>query len=364
MSSLWNNRISISIFGESQGPAIGVIIDNLPSGEYIDTVELGRFMARRAPKKNGTPVSRSDIDMPQILSGVLNERTTGSPLCAFIQNTDTYSVDSSNVSRLARPGHADYTGAVRYRGFNDVRDGGHFSGRLTAPLCFAGAVCGQILERRGIYTGAHIAAVHGIKDSAFDHVKVTRQDILDVRYKEFPVINDKKGTQMKADIQKAAEGGESLGGIIECVSVNVPAGIGSPIFDGLENSIAQLIFGIPAVKGLEFGAGFTAARMVGSQNNDEFFVDEHGHVLTKTNNHGGILGGISSGMPITLNVAVKPTPSIAKPQETVDYSGMKNEILSSGGHHDPCIVPRAVPCVEAAVNIALLAHMLDYPNFC
>ncbi|MGN0576840.1 MAG: chorismate synthase, partial [Ruminococcus sp.] len=295
---------------------------------------------------------------------VYNDRTTGTPLCAFIQNTDTHSGDYSNISHLARPGHADYTGAVRYKGFNDVRGGGHFSGRLTAPLCFAGAVCGQILERRGIYTGAHVKEIHGIKDAEFDHVKVSRQDILDVRYKDFPVINDKKGKLMKEDIQKARMGCESLGGIIECVSINVPAGIGSPIFDGLENSIAQLVFGIPAVKGLEFGAGFKTAKMVGSQNNDDFYVDDHGYVLTKTNNHGGILGGISSGMPITMNVAIKPTPSIAQPQETVDYHDMTNEVLSIKGRHDPCIVPRAVPCVEAAVNIALLAHLLDYPNFC
>ena len=200
MSSLWNNRISISIFGESHGPAIGVIIDNLPSGEYIDVEELGRFMARRAPKKDGTTTSRSEKDLTQILSGVYNDRTTGTPLCAFIQNTDTHSGDYSNISHLARPGHADYTGAVRYKGFNDVRGGGHFSGRLTAPLCFAGAVCGQILERRGIYTGAHVKEIHGIKDAEFDHVKVSRQDILDVRYKDFPVINDKKGKLMKEDM--------------------------------------------------------------------------------------------------------------------------------------------------------------------
>jgi chorismate synthase len=363
MSSIWTNRISISIFGESHGPAIGVVIDNLPAGEYINVEELGRFMARRAPKKDGTTTSRSEKDMPQILSGVHNERTTGTPLCAFIQNTDTHSGDYSNISRLARPGHADYTGTLRYRGFNDVRGGGHFSGRLTAPLCFAGAVCSQILERRGIYVGAHILSIHDTRDSEFDHVKVSREDILDVRYKEFPVINDRKGKIMFEDIQKARLGCESLGGIIECVAINVPAGIGSPIFDGLENSIAQLIFGIPAVKGLEFGAGFMTAKMVGSQNNDEFYVDDFGHVKTRTNNHGGILGGISSGMPITLNVAIKPTPSIAKPQATVDYSNMSNEVLEIKGRHDPCIVPRAVPCVEAAVSLAILSHMLDYPNF-
>ena len=363
MSSFWNNRISISIFGESHGPAIGVVVDNLPPGEYIDIEELSRFMRRRAPKKDGTTTMRDEKDFPQIMSGLVNDKTTGTPLCAFIQNTDMHSKDYSNISKLARPGHADYTGAMRYRGFNDIRGGGHFSGRLTAPLVFAGAVCGQILEKRGIYTGAHIASIHNIKDESFDRTNVTKEDILNVRYKSFPVINTKKGELMISDIQKAREGCESLGGVIECACVNVPAGIGSPIFDGLENNLAQLIFGIPAVKGLEFGAGFLSAKMVGSQNNDDFYVNEAGHVKTKTNNHGGILGGISSGMPITLNVAIKPTPSIAQPQQTIDYGEMKNETLVIKGRHDPCIVPRAVPCVEAAVNIGILSHMLDYPNF-
>ena len=363
MSSFWNNRISISIFGESHGPAIGVTIDNLPPGEYIDMDKIHQFMTRRAPKKDGTTTPRSEKDLPEVLSGVLNNRTTGTPLCAMIQNTDTRSKDYSNLANLPRPGHADYTGAMRYQGFNDVRGGGHFSGRLTAPLCFAGAVCGQILERRGIYTGAHIAAIHGIQDDAFSRTRVSKEDILAVREKSFPVINDAQGKLMWEDIQKARMGQESLGGIIECAAVNVPAGIGSPMFDGLENTIAQLVFGIPAVKGIEFGAGFQVAEMVGSQDNDAFYVDENGHIKTKTNNHGGILGGISSGMPITLNVAIKPTASISKPQQTVNFREKTNEILQIQGRHDPCIVPRAVPCVEAAVNLALLSHMMNYPHF-
>lgn len=363
MSSFWNNRISISIFGESHGPAIGVTIDNLPPGEYIDMDKIHQFMTRRAPKKDGTTTPRSEKDLPEVLSGVLNNRTTGTPLCVMIQNTDTRSKDYSNLAKLPRPGHADYTGAMRYQGFNDVRGGGHFSGRLTAPLCFAGAVCGQILERRGIYTGAHIAAIHGIQDDAFSRTRVSKEDILAVREKSFPVINDAQGKLMWEDIQKARMGQESLGGIIECAAVNVPAGIGSPMFDGLENTIAQLVFGIPAVKGIEFGAGFQVAEMVGSQDNDAFYVDENGHIKTKTNNHGGILGGISSGMPITLNVAIKPTASISKPQQTVNFRERTNEILQIQGRHDPCIVPRAVPCVEAAVNLALLSHMMNYPHF-
>ena len=363
MSSFWNHNLTVSIFGESHGPAIGVVLDKLPSGEYIDAEELRSFMARRAPKKDATSTPRRETDMPNILSGIYNNYTTGTPLAAFINNTDTHSQDYGNISKLARPGHADYTGALRYKGFNDVRGGGHFSGRLTAPLCFAGAVCGQILERRGIYTGAHILQIHNIKDTKFDPCGVSKEDIVKLRHKKFPTINDKKGTAMFNDIAKAREAMDSLGGIIECIVTNVPAGIGSPIFEGLENSIAQLVFGIPAVKGIEFGAGFEVAEMLGSQNNDEFYVDDHGHVLTKTNNHGGILGGISSGMPIVFRVAFKPTPSISKPQETVDLSALKNETLVIKGRHDPCVVPRAVPCVEAAANIAILSHMLNYPNF-
>lgn len=363
MSSFWNHNITISIFGESHGPAIGVIIDNLPPGEAIDTNAVREFMARRAPKRDGTTTSRHEDDMPNILSGFHEGKTTGTPLTAFINNTDTHSQDYGNISHLARPGHADYTGSLRYKGFNDVRGGGHFSGRLTAPLCFAGAVCGQILERRGIYTGTHIAQVHNIKDTMFDPCNIDRDLIIKLRHKIFPAINDKKAQKMKDDILLARESLDSVGGIVECAVTNVPAGIGSPIFEGLENSISQLVFGIPAVKGIEFGAGFKAASMLGSQNNDEFYVDERGHILTRTNNHGGILGGISSGMPIIFRVAFKPTPSIARPQDTVDYSLLKNENLVIKGRHDPCVAVRAVPVVEAAANIAILSHMLDYPNF-
>ena len=363
MASIWNHNINLSIFGESHGPAIGVVLDNLPSGEHIDMNALMSFMARRAPKKNKTSTQRREKDMPQIMSGLYNDKTTGTPLCALIQNTDQHSNDYSNLSKLARPGHADYTGAVRYSGFNDGRGGGHFSGRLTAPLCFAGAVAGQILERRGIYTGAHILEIHGIKDKSFDPITTSRDEIKSIREKEFPTLDDKQGKLMIKDIEKAGKCLDSVGGIVECISINVPAGIGSPIFEGLENSIASLIFGIPAVKGIEFGVGFNCAKMLGSENNDEFYVDEHGHVVTRSNNHGGILGGISSGMPVTLRVAFKPTPSIAQPQKTVDYSSLTNETIKIKGRHDPCVVPRAVPCVEAAVNIALLSHMLDYPNF-
>ncbi len=363
MSSFWNHKLTVSIFGESHGPAIGVVLDNLPSGEYIDITELKAFLARRAPKKDNTSTHRNETDMPNILSGIHNNYTTGTPLSAFINNNDTHSQDYGNISGIARPGHADYTGALRYKGFNDVRGGGHFSGRLTAPLCFAGAVCGQILERRGIYTGAHIIQIHNIKAKRFNPCDISKEQLVSLRHKKFPVLNDKKGEAMINDISYARECMDSVGGIVECAAINIPAGIGSPIFEGLENSISQLVFGIPAVKGIEFGAGFDSASMLGSQNNDDFYIDEHGHVLTRTNNHGGILGGISSGMPVTIRVAFKPTPSISKTQESVDYSKLTNETVNIKGRHDPCVVPRAVPCVEAAVNIAVLSHMIDYPNF-
>jgi chorismate synthase len=363
MSSFWNHNITLSVFGESHGAGIGVIIDNLPPGEHIDTDELMYFMSRRAPGRGPTSTPRKEADLPSILSGVKDGYTTGTPLAAVISNTDTHSNDYSNLDKLARPGHADYTGAKHYKGFNDVRGGGHFSGRLTAPLTFAGAVCGQILERRGIYTGAHIKQIHGIKDKIFDPINVSRDEIVAVRRKKFPVINSKKGDLMIADVERAREAGDSLGGIVECAVINVPAGIGEPIFEGLENSISQLIFGIPAVKGIEFGAGFGVTNLLGSQNNDEFYVDHRGYVVTRTNNHGGILGGISSGMPIIFNVAVKPTPSISKEQKTVDIKNLTEETISIKGRHDPCIVPRAVPVIEAAASIAVLSHMITYPNF-
>ena len=357
MASIWNNRISVSVFGEAKGPAIGVTVDNLPPGEFIDLLKLRQFMERR------TPGVHESNDFVQVMSGIMNDRTTGSPLCAFIQNTEQTEPDLSLLNRLPRPGHGDYTGTLRYRGFNDIRDGGHISERMTLPLCFAGAVCGQILERRGIYVGAHALEIHGIRDKEFDNVNVDKDDILAVRYKNMPVISNAAGKKMFADIRAAEEGGETLGGVIECAAVNVPAGIGSPVFDGIENTIAQLLFGIPGIRGLEFGAGFQAAKMVGSQNNDSFYVNDHGHIRTSSNNHGGILGGISSGMPIILRVAFQPPASLGIRQESVNLSTMSTEPIAAEKSADACTIPKYVPCVEACVSIALLSHLLDYPHF-
>ncbi|MDE6728110.1 MAG: chorismate synthase [Oscillospiraceae bacterium] len=361
MSSCFNGGIKLSLFGESHGKGIGVVLDNLPSGEPIDLDKIGEFMARRAPKKDGTSTMRNEKDIPEILSGLYEGRTTGTPLAAVIYNQDQHSNDYGNISHIARPAHADYTGYLRYNGANDPRGGGHFSGRITAPLCFAGAVCGQILERRGITTGAHIRSIKGASDEIFDPMNVTAQQLELVKSHTFPTLSESAEVEMREVINSARMSQDSVGGIVECAAVGFPAGIGSPMLDGLENIISQLVFAIPAVKGIEFGNGFGCAELFGSENNDEFALD-NGKVITKTNNHGGILGGISSGMPIIFRVAFKPTPSISRPQKSVDFKSMTEEELVIKGRHDPCVVPRAVPCVEAALNIALLSALLEDPR--
>lgn len=361
MSSLFNGGISVSIFGESHGKGIGVILDNLPAGEEIDLDRIAEFMARRAPRKDGTSTMRSEKDIPEILSGLYNGKTTGTPLCAVIMNSDQHSGDYSNISHIARPAHADYTGYLRYNGANDPRGGGHFSGRITAPLVFAGAVCAQMLEQRGITTGAHIVSIKDIKDERFDPMNVTAVQLEAVKKRSFPVLSDDAEAKMREVINSARESLDSVGGVVECAAVGFPAGIGSPMMDGLENIISRLVFAIPAVKGIEFGNGFGCTELFGSENNDEFAIKD-GEVATLTNNHGGILGGISSGMPIIFRVAFKPTPSIARPQKSVDFKTLIDEELIIKGRHDPCVVHRAVPCVEAALNIALVSALIDNIN--
>ena len=361
MSSSYNGGIKLSLFGESHGKGIGVVLDNLPSGVPIDLDKIGEFMARRAPKKDGTSTTRNEKDTPEILSGLYEGKTTGTPLAAVIFNQDQHSGDYGNISHIARPAHADYTGFLRYNGANDPRGGGHFSGRITAPLCFAGAVCGQILEQRGITTGAHICSIKGVSDAPFDPVNVTAEQLELVKKRSFPTLSEKAEAEMREVINSARMSQDSVGGIVECAAVGFPAGIGSPMLDGLENIISRLVFAIPAVKGIEFGNGFDCAELFGSENNDEFTLKD-GKITTVTNNHGGILGGISSGMPIIFRVAFKPTPSISLPQKSVDFKALTEEELVIKGRHDPCVVPRAVPCVEAVLNIALLSALLEYPE--
>ncbi len=358
MSSTWGNSLKISIFGQSHSPAIGVSMDGLPSGFKIDTQKLIAFMQRRAPGKNKMSTSRKEADMPNIISGIYEDTTTGTPLAAIIENTNTRSGDYNNLKTVARPGHADFTGFVRYSGFNDIRGGGHFSGRLTAPLVFAGGIAKQILSSYGIECGAHVYEIAGIKDTPFDPVNVPTELMKTVAEKMPPVIDDTASEAMQNAIEAARLDCDSVGGVIECAVTGVEAGIGSPMFDGIENRIASIVFGIPAVKGIEFGNGFESAKLKGSQNNDEFICRD-GKISTVTNNHGGILGGISSGMPIIFRAAIKPTPSIAKTQNTVDFKKAENTTLNIVGRHDPCIVPRAAVCIEAAAALAVLDIMLS-----
>ncbi len=351
MSSKIGTNIEISVFGESHGEAIGVVINNLPSGEKVDPVELKSFMARRQGGNNPFSTPRKEADEVKFLSGILNGYTTGTPLCAIIENHNVRSEDYN--SDIPRPGHADFTAHIKYNGFNDTRGGGHFSGRLTAPLCIAGGILIQILKRKGIKILSHIYSIGNVYDIPFDMVnpEITASNIT------FPVINQSVKEEMQNEILSAKDGLDSVGGIIECAITGVPAGIGNPIFDGIENKIASTVFGIGAVKGIEFGLGFKASALRGSQVNDPFIIEDK-EIKTKTNNHGGILGGISSGMPIIFRTAFKPTPSIGQEQRSVSLSKMEETTLKIVGRHDPCIVPRAIPCIESAAAIAIADILL------
>ena len=352
MSSEYGKNIKISIFGESHGKAIGVNIDGIPAGEKIDMDALLSFMARRAPGRSKLATKRCESDAPIFLSGLTNGVTNGFPVCAIIENSNAHSSDYSGFEITPRPSHADYVASLRYDGFADMHGSGHFSGRLTAPLCIAGGIAKQILKRQNIFVGAHISSIGNVKDSSFP-LYPTAELFDEIACKEIAVINNEKGEEMRALIEQAASECDSVGGTVECAVVGFPAGIGSPMFDGIENRLAAALFGIPGVKGLEFGSGFSASGNKGSQNNDAFEVKD-GKIATKTNNNGGIIGGISNGMPITLRVAFKPTPSIAKEQETVNLETLENTTITIGGRHDPCIVIRAVAVVEAVVASVML----------
>jgi len=362
MSSEFGNTLRVGVFGESHGRAIGVTMQNLPAGEAIDLVVLEAFLDRRRPGKNALSTARNEPDRPVFLSGLMDGKTTGSPLCAIIENRDARSRDYSELADKPRPGHADYTAYLKWAGVADMRGGGHFSGRLTAPLCIAGGIAKQILAHRNIFVGAHLASVAGIADEAFP-LHPTQEQFDTIAEKDFPVISDAQGCAMQEAILTASHAGDSVGGVIECAAIGFPGGIGNPMFDGIENRISAAIFGIPAVKGLEFGAGFAASAMRGSENNDPFRVDEDNSVTTTTNHAGGILGGISTGQPIVLRVAMKPTPSIAKAQQTVSLSRMENAELIVHGRHDPCVAHRAVPVVEAVTALVLLDFLLEQSNF-
>lgn len=357
MSSTWGNALNLSIFGESHGPAIGMVLDGLPAGEKIDESELLLQISRRAPGniKGATP--RKEADLPKFQSGILNGVLTGAPLCALIENTNVHSSDYNNILSCPRPSHADYTGNVRYGGFNDIRGGGHFSGRLTAPIVVAGAVCRQILERRDIIIGSHISKIGNIEDEPFDLNNIDPRELKKLSSSAFSVRDENKKREMEELISNVQKQNDSIGGIIECAVVGLPAGIGSPMFDGLESKLASILYGIPAVKGVEFGSGFNFSEMKGSEANDQL-VYENGTVRTLTNNNGGICGGISNGMPVTFRVIIKPTPSIGLPQKTVNLETKENTELVIKGRHDACIALRAQPVIEAAAAVSILDSVL------
>ncbi len=346
--------MNYTIFGESHGPAIGVVLENVPAGIALDFDAITAELARRAPGKNALSTPRKEKDAPEILSGVFEGKTTGTPLCAIIRNGDQHSKDYAATKDLARPGHADYTAFVRYQGCNDYRGGGHFSGRLTAPLVFAGAVAKQILSRHGIYVGAHISQIEFVGDDSFlgAGIDLNQQLFEALAQKPFPTLSDAEGERMQQAILQARDQQDSVGGSIECAIIGLPVGVGAPDIDrNVEGIIARHMFAVPAVKGIAFGAGFDCVSMRGSQYNDRLYMDGS-HIATHTNHNGGINGGITNGMPVVFEVAMRPTPSISQPQETVNFVTGKDAVIEIKGRHDPCVVHRAVPVIEAAAVLA------------
>lgn len=355
MGSVTGNKIKISLFGESHGNALGVVIDNFPSGLKIDFDEIKRETDRRRPGgKYAT--KRKEDDEFEILSGVCDGYTTGAPICAITRNSNTKSKDYSLFKAIPRPSHSDYPASVKFDGFNDIRGGGHFSARVTAPLVFAGTLAKQALKKEGIVIAAHLLKIGEICDDSFSYMK--NESYEKISYKEFPVLNDEKGKQMMKIIDNARENLDSVGGIAECGIYNFPVGLGDPFFDSVESVISHFVFSIPAVKGIEFGDGFNSAQKFGSENNDCYEIND-GKITTKTNNAGGICGGISTGMPIIFKAAFKPTPSIYKEQRTLNTETKKEDILKIEGRHDPCVAVRGVPVLEAAAAISALMILYD-----
>ena len=352
MSSTWGQCLKLSIFGQSHGEAIGVTLDGFPAGMDIDMERLLGEMARRAPGQSLLTTARREADAPEFLSGVLNGKTTGQPICILIRNTNQRSRDYGDGVDLVRPGHADYTGHVRYFGHEDWRGGGSFSGRLTAPIVAAGALCSQWLEQQGVKIACHIQQLGAVQDTSFMAADPTA-DYSCMKQMHLPVLTAGLAAQMEAEAMAARDAGDSIGGVIECMVTGLPAGLGAPFFDSVESEISQLLFSIPAVKGVEFGEGFGFAAMRGSQANDAFRMAD-GKVVTETNHAGGINGGITNGMPVIFRCAIRPTPSIALKQQTVSLKTGEDAELEIHGRHDPCILPRAVPVVEAMAAIAIL----------
>lgn len=364
MASVFGNVIHLSIFGQSHSPAIGCSLDGLPAGIELDLDALQRFLDRRAPGRSDTATMRREADAPEFIAGVTDGRTDGAPLAAIIRNADTRSGDYAGLRRVPRPGHADFPARIKYRNMHDVAGGGHFSGRLTAPLCVAGGIALQALEGCGVRVAAHIANLgpEGIPDEPLNPMEADPGQLAAIASNELPCIDADAASRMREAILSARSELDSIGGVVECAAYGMPAGVGDPMFDGIENRIARIAFGIPAVKGVDFGAGFGAAYLKGSENNDAYRM-VGGAVRTETNRAGGILGGITTGAPVVWQMAVKPTPSIGRVQRSVDMDEGTDTELTVRGRHDPCIVPRAVPVAEAACALALLDALLEDGRF-
>ena len=359
MGANFGKNYCISIFGESHGNALGINIDGIPVGTELNLDFISEEMKRRAPGKSELTTSRTEKDEFEILSGFVNGRTTGTPLAMIIRNTNQKSKDYGEIAKKPRPGHADWAGLSRYNGFNDIRGGGHFSGRITAPLVFAGAVAKQILKEKGILIAAHVKSIKDIQDRDFEEKDITQENIDRLRNMILPVLNENIVPDMEKTILKAKEEKNSVGGIVEIMITGIKAGIGDPFFESMESELSRMMFSIPAIKGIEFGAGFDIAKMTGYEANDEMYYDEKGDVKTYTNNNGGITGGITNGMPINFKVAVKPPASIGKKQRTVNIETKKNDFLEIIGRHDPCIVPRIVVVLEAVAAIVVMDRIME-----
>lgn len=359
MSGIWGNNLELSIFGESHGRAIGITINGLPAGFEIDMDAVMVEMARRAPGQNELTTPRKEKDEPDIVSGMLDGKTTGAPLTALIWNTNTRSKDYSQMKKLMRPGQADYPGKIRYDGHNDYRGSGHFSGRITAPLVFAGAIAQQWLRQRDVIVGSHIQSIASVEDDRFDSQKqLTFEEVEALKKVQLPVFNEAKREEMRQVIIDAKDDQDSVGGVVETFVLGIDAGFGNPFFDSVESTLAHLVFAVPATKGIEFGAGFDITKMRGSEANDSYYYDENNQIKTRTNNNGGILGGITYGMPIVFRTAIKPPASIEKKQQTIDIEEGENAELEVFGRHDPCIVPRVLPVLEAVTALGLMDLML------
>ncbi|MBQ7075530.1 MAG: chorismate synthase [Clostridia bacterium] len=346
MGAVFGKNIQFTIFGESHGPAIGGVISSVPHGVKLDFPYIDMFLKRRNHKALYT-TKRQEADNYEILSGVKDGVTTGAPLAFIIRNGDTRGKDYSELENLVRPGHSDYPAFIKYNGFNDVSGGGHFSGRLTAPLTFAGSVARQILRDKGIEIYSYVVSVGNTK------CPTDTDDVKEMQKADFPVADETYKEKFMEVIESAAKEGDSVGGVIKCVIKNVPAGVGEPFFHSVESEIAKMMFSIPAVKGVEFGKGFEITRMSGSEANDCYEVKD-GEIKTVTNNNGGVTGGITNGSDVVFSVAIKPTPSIFKPQQTVNVDTKTNEVLQLKGRHDSCIVPRATVAVESGAALVVL----------